>query len=150
MSALQVRVLATVGPRGDPEAFGPQPENVTIARYIPQTAILPHASAVISHGGSGTVLAAMAAGLPQLCLPQFADQPQNAAAVADAGVGLALQVNALDHQMIRESLTRLLTEAAFRSRALALREEITSMPSPEAIAALLPELATHGFPLPGH
>lgn len=131
------------------EALGPQSENVTIARYVPQTEILPRASAVISHGGSGTVLAAMAAGLPQRCLPQFADQPQNAAAVADAGVGLALQANALDHHTIRESLTRLLTDAAFRSRALALRNEITRMPSPDAVASLLAKLARHGRPLPG-
>jgi MGT family glycosyltransferase len=149
ISPLQVRVLVTVGLRGDPEAFGSQPENVTIARYAPQTVILPHASAVISHGGSGTVLAAMAAGLPQLCLPQFADQPLNAAAVADAGAGLTLQVNALDHDTIRESVTRLLTEAAFQSRALALRNEIMNMPSPEAVATLLPKLvngqsARHG------
>jgi UDP:flavonoid glycosyltransferase YjiC (YdhE family) len=143
ISPLQVRLLVTVGPSGDPGAFGPQPENVTIARYVPQTAILPHASAVISHGGSGTVLAAMAAGLPQLCLPQFADQPLNAAAVAGAGAGLALQADALHpHDTIRESLTRLLTEAAFRSRALALRNEIMSMPSPEAIAALLPQFVS--------
>lgn len=140
ISPLEVRVLATVGPRGDPEAFGPQPENVTIARYVPQTAILPHASVVISHGGSGTVLAAMTAGLPQLCLPQFADQPLNAAAVADAGAGLTLEANALNRHTIRESVTRLLTEAEFRFRALALRDEIMNMPSPDAIATLLPKL----------
>lgn len=42
ISPLQVRVLVTVGLRGDPEAFGSQPENVMIARYAPQTMILPH------------------------------------------------------------------------------------------------------------
>jgi UDP:flavonoid glycosyltransferase YjiC (YdhE family) len=141
ISPLPVRVLATVGPRGDPEALGSQPENVTIARYVPQTAVLPHASAVISHGGSGTVLAAIAAGLPQLCVPHFADQPLNATAVADAGAGLALHANALDHHTIREAVTRLLTETAFRATALALQDEITKMPSPDAVATLLPKLA---------
>jgi UDP:flavonoid glycosyltransferase YjiC (YdhE family) len=141
ISPLHVRVLATVGPRGDPKAFGPQPENVTITRYAAQTEILPRASAVISHGGSGTVLAAIAAGLPQLCLPQFADQPLNAAAIADAGAGLALPVDGLGHDTIREAVTRLLTETAFRFSALALRNEIMNMPSPQAIATLLLEFA---------
>ena len=139
ISSLGVRVLATVGPRGNPDEFGPQPENVTIMRYVPQTAVLPHAAAVISHAGSGTVLAALTAGVPQLCLPHFADQPLNASAIADAGAGLTLDVNALDQLTITQSLTRLLSEEAFRSRALALRDEIAEMPSPEAVAALLPE-----------
>jgi MGT family glycosyltransferase len=140
IAPLEIRILATVRPRGDPEAFGPQPENVTIARYVPQTAVLPHASVVISHGGSGTVLAAISAGLPQLCLPQFADQPLNATAVADTGAGLALQVSPLDPRTIRESVTKLLTETAFRARALALQDEIMHMPSPDTIASLLPKL----------
>jgi UDP:flavonoid glycosyltransferase YjiC (YdhE family) len=140
IAPLNLRVLATVGPRSDPRAFGTQPENVTIVRYVPQTAVLPHASAVISHAGSGTVLAALAAGLPQLCLPQLADQPLNAAAIADAGAGLALNPDALEPATISESLTRLLSEVAFRSRACALRDEIATMPSPQAVAARLPEL----------
>lgn len=81
ISSLDVRVLATIGPRGNLDAFGPQPENVTIMRYVPQTAVLPHAAAAVSHAGSGTVLAALAAGVPQLCLPHFADQPLNASAL---------------------------------------------------------------------
>ena len=140
ISSLDVRVLAAIGPRGNPDAFGPQPENVTIMRYVPQTAVLPHAAAVVSHAGSGTVLAALAAGVPQLCLPHFADQPLNAAAVADAGVGLTLDVTALDHYTIQQSVSRVLTDDAMWSRALALRDEVAEMPSPEDVAALLPEL----------
>ena len=140
ISSLDVRVLATIGPRGSLDALGPQPENVTIMRYVPQTVVLPHAAAVVSHAGSGTVLAALGAGVPQLCLPQFADQPLNAAAVADSGAGLTLGSKVLDHHTIRDAIVRLLTEDAFRLRALALRDEIAQMPSPVDVAALLPTL----------
>jgi UDP:flavonoid glycosyltransferase YjiC (YdhE family) len=140
ISSLDVRVLATVGPRGNIDALEPQPENVTIMRYVPQTAVLPHAAAVVSHAGSGTVLAALAAGIPQLCLPSFADQPLNASAIADAGAGLTLDVSALDPHAIRASVTRLLTEGAFRSKARAVRDEIAAMPSPERVVALLAAL----------
>ncbi|MDQ3675606.1 MAG: glycosyltransferase, partial [Actinomycetota bacterium] len=62
----------TVGPNGDPAAFGPQPPRVVLERYIPQTLLLPVCDVVASHAGSGTVLAALAHGIPQLCLPQAA------------------------------------------------------------------------------
>ena len=72
--------------------------------------------------------------------PHFADQPLNASAVADAGAALTLDVIALDHHTIRKSVSRLLAEDTFRSQALTLRDEIAKMPSPEDVAALLPEL----------
>ena len=87
---LPVRVIVTVGPAGDPASLGPQPSNVHLARYIPQEQLLPHCGAVVSHAGSGTFLATIAAGLPQLCLPQAADQFLNAAACERAAVGLML------------------------------------------------------------
>ena len=79
-----VGLVVTVGPNGDPAAFGPQPARVVVERYIPQTRLLPVCDVVASHAGSGTVLGALALGIPQLCLPQAADQFLNAAAVARA------------------------------------------------------------------
>ncbi|MGH2887542.1 MAG: nucleotide disphospho-sugar-binding domain-containing protein [Solirubrobacteraceae bacterium] len=60
--------------------------------------------------------------------------------VAASGAGLTLGVNVLNHDTIRDAVVRLLTEEAFRSRALALRDEIARMPSPDDVAALLPGL----------
>jgi Glycosyl transferases, related to UDP-glucuronosyltransferase len=68
-AAQRVRVLVTVGMTGDPAALGPQPDRVRVERYVPQTQILRHCAVVVSHAGSGTFLAALAAGVPQLCLP---------------------------------------------------------------------------------
>ena len=61
-----VTVVVTVGRNNDPAAFGPQPPNVAVHRYIPQAALLPHCSAAVIHGGAGTMLGALAAGLPLL------------------------------------------------------------------------------------
>ena len=88
---LAMRVVVTVGPRGEPRSLGPQPDDVHVARYIPQTQLLEHCAVVVSHGGSGTLLASLAAELPQLCIPQAADQFFNAASCARAGAGLALE-----------------------------------------------------------
>ena len=76
--ALPVDVVVTLGPGNDPAALGEQPPNVQVAEYIPQAELLPRCAAVVSHAGSGTFLAALAQGVPQLLLPQAADQFLNA------------------------------------------------------------------------
>ena len=57
-------VVVTVGRRNDPSALGPQPANVAVHQYIPQATLLPHCQAAVIHGGDGTMLGALAAGLP--------------------------------------------------------------------------------------
>lgn len=133
-------MLATVGGHRDPRTFGPQRPGIVIEQFIPQTAVLPHAAAVVSHGGSGTVLATLGFGLPQLCLPYSADQPINARAVAGAGAGLALDVAGLNHAAVAEALTTLLSEPSFTDRARELAAEIAAMPSPDDVATVLSEL----------
>jgi UDP:flavonoid glycosyltransferase YjiC (YdhE family) len=134
---LDVRAVVTVGPHGDPESLGPQHANVHVARYVPQSQLLPHCAAVISHGGSGTFLAALAAELPQLCVPQAADQFFNAAAGARCGAALALQPEQVDASTVRDSVHRLLAEPRFGDAARKVSEEIDAMPSPKDIADLL-------------
>ncbi|HET9442081.1 MAG TPA: glycosyltransferase, partial [Acidimicrobiales bacterium] len=134
---LPVRVVATVGPMLDPARLGPQPDHVHVAGYIPQTQVLAHCSAVVSHAGSGTFLAAVAEGLPQLCLPQAADQFANAAACARSGAGLALQPGEVTVQGVRAAAGRLLAEASFRTAAARLAAELRAMPDPSEVAAVL-------------
>jgi MGT family glycosyltransferase len=134
---LPVRVVVTVGPSGDPAALGDQPPNVHVARYVPQERILPACAAVVSHGGSGTVLAGLARGLPQLCIPQGADQFDNAAAVAASGAGLALGPGEVTAPAVREAVERLLGEPAHRAAARRVAEEIARMPDAAEVAGLL-------------
>ncbi len=134
---LDVRVVATVGPHIDPEALGPQPQNVHVARYIPHRQLLPHCSAVVSHGGSGTFLASVAAGVPQLCLPQGADQFLNATASAQSGIGLCLLPDQASPDRVHAAVSRLLTDIGFVSSAEAVGREIDMMPAPSVVAAQL-------------
>ena len=57
-------VVVTVGPSGDPEALRPYADNVRIERFIPQSSLLPHAAAFVSHAGSGATLGALACRRP--------------------------------------------------------------------------------------
>ncbi|MGH9009349.1 MAG: glycosyltransferase [Acidimicrobiia bacterium] len=135
--SLSVRAVVTVGPDGDPASLGAQPPNVHVVRYIPQDQLLPHCAAVVSHAGSGTFLAALAAGLPQVCLPQAADQFLNAAACDRSGTGLTLEPGTTTPEQVAAALSRVLSDAAFRTAAERVSREIAAMPSPHDVAELL-------------
>jgi UDP:flavonoid glycosyltransferase YjiC (YdhE family) len=87
---LPVRVLLTVGAAVDPASLGPVAPNTHIERWVPQRDVLAQARLVVCHGGSGTVLGALAAGVPMVVCPLFADQRANAALIGEAGAGLVL------------------------------------------------------------
>ena len=79
-----LNLIITVGENNDPTGLGPLPLNArNSARYIPQPLLLPRCQAVMSHGGSGTLLATLSHGLPHLMIPQGADQYVNAALCLD-------------------------------------------------------------------
>jgi UDP:flavonoid glycosyltransferase YjiC (YdhE family) len=134
---LGVGLVVTVGPDRDPAALGPQPGHVVVERYIPQTQLLPVCDVVASHAGSGTILAALAMGIPQLCLPQRADQFLNATAVARAGAGLAIPPAEADAAAVAQATTRLLQESSFRRVARMVADEIAVMPSPADVVTVL-------------
>ncbi len=88
LGELPVRALFTVGVDVDVDALGPVPANVRIERWIPQADVMPHAAAMIGHGGAGSTRMALAAGVPSVIVPGFADQFRNAERVAALGAGL--------------------------------------------------------------
>ncbi len=104
-----------------------------VAGYIAQTELLPHCAAVVSHAGSGTFLAAIARGLPQLFLPRAADQFLNAAAGARCGAGIAIQPYELTVDKVRNAVRQLFDDPAFRRAAERVSEEIQAMPAPAAV-----------------
>jgi UDP:flavonoid glycosyltransferase YjiC (YdhE family) len=140
LDGVDARVLVTVGPQADPAVLGEQPAHVRVERYVPQTRVLHECDVVVSHAGSGTVLSSLRIGLPQLCLPQGADQFLNADAVASVGAGISLMPEAADADAIRDAVARLLSDATFRDAAGRVRVSIASMPSPDDVAAELESL----------
>ena len=139
---LPVRVLVTVGPRGDASALGVFGDHVRIERYVPQNAILRHCDVVVSHAGSGTALSALALGIPQLCLPQGADQFMNAAAIAASGAGLTIAPDHVTADAVADAVRRLLDDASFKREASLVRESIDTMPTAAEVAPMLEALAS--------
>jgi UDP:flavonoid glycosyltransferase YjiC (YdhE family) len=137
MVDLGARILVTVGPDGDPAMLGEQPEHVCVERWVSQTDVLPLCAAVVSHGGSGTFLGALSLGLPQLCLPQAADQFRNARAGVITGCGLALNPDEATPTALTAAVARILHDTSFRDEAAVMAKVIDEMPSPAEVVTVL-------------
>ena len=114
--------------------------NATESGYVRHAVVMPHAALSINHAGLGTALAALAHGVPQLCLPLGRDQPANARAVARVGAGVALGADA-GPELVRDAVRDLLADPFYRESAQRMAALIpppdTPGPAEEAITALL-------------
>jgi UDP:flavonoid glycosyltransferase YjiC (YdhE family) len=91
----------------------------------------------VSHAGSGTVLGALAAHLPQVCLPLGADQFTNAEQVARCGAGIAIPTDGRDVEAIRRAVEAVLSNDSYASRATAMQAEIDTMtPAAEVLTTI--------------
>ena len=144
---LPINLIVTVGRDIDPDELGAQPANVRVERFIPQATLLPHCDLVVSHGGSGSVLGALAHGLPMVLIPMGADQPLNAARCQALGVAQVLDAVATTPQMARAAVSRGLASSASRVTAERIRAEIAALPGPRHAVELLDRLARQRAPL---
>jgi UDP:flavonoid glycosyltransferase YjiC (YdhE family) len=133
---LPVNLVVTVGPDADPRRLGAQPPHVLVEQYLPHALLLPICDLVVSQGGAGVLLGAAAHGLPQLLLPQGADQFDNGALAQRAGFAITLDADAAV-PAIRAAVDALFADARYAAAAHAVRQEIAAMPpADEAVAAL--------------
>ncbi len=138
---LDADILVTVGPEGDPTAVGEVAQTVHVETFVDQAAVMHHVDLMVHHGGTGSVLGALAAGVPQLLLPQGADQFFNAELLTKAGAAKAL-LNA-DQQpgAIRAAVESLLIAGPERAAARRIQAEIADLPAPASVVAELVGLA---------
>ncbi len=123
MDGLKVRGLVTLGPVLDQGQFK-IPSNVVVRQSVPHGQVFPLASAVVTHGGHGTVIRALAHGAPIVCIPFGRDQPANAARIVAHGAGLKLDKQA-DVTSIRQAIQRIISEPTFRESARQLGKIIS-------------------------
>lgn len=136
LGALPVRALVTA--TGGASLPPRLPSNVRVSGFVPHGELLPHASAVVTHAGLGTVHAALAYGVPLVCLPVGRDQPDNAARVEWHGAGLRLSPKA-SPAAIGKAVNRVLREPSFAASARRLastfREERAAQRAVTALEA---------------
>jgi UDP:flavonoid glycosyltransferase YjiC (YdhE family) len=122
VDGVAARLIATTGPSLDPAALR-IPDGVEVHRWLPHEEVLPHVSLVVSHGGHGTAMAALAHGVPLLVLPlnPTTDQPWVGRAVERAGVGRRLRRTS-PRRRIRAAVEQLLGEGPHRAAAAHMGE----------------------------
>ena len=152
LGQLRVRGLVTTGPAVDPAVIS-APDNVTVTRWARHADVLPHCSAVITHGGHGTVLKTLTAGVPLVLVPLGRDQPDNAARVVYAGAGIRLRKNATV-SALRAAIGRVTEDPRYHAaarhmaaRLAAERDDNRAVDQLEQVAARGPA-TTH--PTPGN
>ena len=119
------------------------PSNVIVERYLPHSLLLPMCALVISHGGAGTMLAALSRGLPLLTVPQGADQYVNAEACSRRGVGRTVVTGDLTPARVGTEVRTLLGDPSYRTHAQEVQAEIAAMPAPEDMVGTLHYHAAH-------
>jgi len=138
LADLPARMLLTLGEAGDPEDLGPLPSNVHVERWWPQEQVMSHAAVMVSHGGFGTTLLGLGAGVPMVVIPLFAiDQYANARCIQAAGAGVALESGPAAASDVRSAVERVIDDGTYLEAARRVAGEIAHLPHPsECIAPL--------------
>ena len=136
-------VLVATGPGIEPGALGRLPAMVHVEQEVPQAQLLPHVDLVVHHGGTGTVIGSLASGLPQVIMPQGADQFWNAEHLAAEGACRIVRADAPPGTTAAAVTALTQPEAPEREAARRLGAIVAAMPSPDAVARRLQETTSH-------
>lgn len=127
LAGLNAEVLLTIGHGAEPAILGTPPPNVRVERWVSQNEVLARATVVVCHGGGGTTLGTLAAGVPLVVVPLFSsDQHINARRVEASGAGVNVAPEA---DSIRAGLDDVLGDVSFGRAARALADELGRHPS---------------------
>ena len=155
VAGLSIRALLTVGPALDTSQLR-IPDNTYAVAFLPHRSVLPHASLVVTHAGWQTVNAALADGVPLVCVPDARDQPDNAARVVVAGAGVRVSkksspaklrrviARALEDQSLQHGARVMADALARKNGARTIADELELLTAPNAIQATTPAGSSAG------
>ena len=130
---MDVRVALAIG-SGDRAVVGELPSHWLVREYLPQVHLLRRAALAVTHGGNNSVTEALTCGVPMLVLPFSTDQFAGAAAVENAGLGLALDPNTASVAEL-ELAARRLIDGDSASAAADLGASLRAVPGREKARA---------------
>lgn len=136
-------VIMTSGAHRSPEdlGLGPLASNVRIVPWLNHRELMPSCAAVVTTGGTGTVMAALQAGVPMVVVPTTWDKPDNARRLVEAGVAVRLSPRRCTPASLRAAVEAVLEERRYRDAAGSVADELAAAPGPAGAASLLADLA---------
>ena len=142
LADVEARVLLTTGRRVEPDDLRPWPANAHVEQWWQQDAALAHAAVMLGHGGFGTTMGALAAGVPQVVAPIFtSDQVANGIHVAAVGAGLAVPMGPGSVTRAAGEVRTLLADPSYAVAARTVRDAIADLPPPSEAVPVLEALA---------
>jgi UDP:flavonoid glycosyltransferase YjiC (YdhE family) len=145
-----LNLIVTIGRDKDPADIGPQPPNVRIERYIPQTLLLPHCDVIVMHAGSNSLLMALEAGLPLVLTPLIADQFFNAYVAEKLGLAPVVRRESLTTTSIRAAVDEVLANAVYRQNIARVQAEMRMQPGMGRAVELVEQVARGQRPANSH
>lgn len=137
-------VVATTGGRPVEALHGSVPPNARVAQFLPFDELLPKVSLLVTNGGYGSVLQALAAGVPIVSAGTTEDKAEVNARIGWSGVGINLATNAPQVGDLREAITKVLSEPRFRERASAMAQSFAARDAATGFLSAVDELVRSG------
>jgi UDP:flavonoid glycosyltransferase YjiC (YdhE family) len=134
-----LRVVVSTGTDLDAEVLGGLEGDLQVERWVDQAEVLHEACVMVCHGGSGSTLGALAAAVPLVVVPLFADQPDNAERVEATETGRRVNPGPQLAERIGAAVQQLVKEPPPGSARLAA--EIAALPPADAAVAWLESLS---------
>ena len=131
------RAVMLVGEEASCEITQPRPADVFVCAYAPHSLLFERAAAIAHHGGIGTLAQALRSGRPQLIVPHFADQLDNAARAARLGVARISSPRRYTEASASREFERLLEGGDYAARAREVRDRVLSEDGAAAAARIV-------------
>lgn len=137
LAATGAGLRVTLGLTASVEDFDVDHNLVSFESFVSLAELLRNIDLVVTHGGAGSTLSTLAAGIPLVMVPQGADQPVHAGRAAAAGAALQLPPETVTPEAVAGAVATVLGDPSFRDNARKIAEQIAAMPSPDEVAATL-------------
>jgi len=140
LQGLGIRGAIAIG-SADRTELGELPAQWLVREFLPQVTLLERAAAAVTHGGNNSVTEAMTFGVPLVVLPFSTDQFAGAAALVDAGFGIALAPNTATVAELSDAIRWALelpspAQSALATLSAGLRQEAGSRRAFSAVASV--------------
>ncbi|MCS7478728.1 macrolide family glycosyltransferase [Umezawaea endophytica] len=120
---LDWHVVVTLGGWADAD-LGELPPNFEVHPWIPQVAVLEHATVFLSNGGLGGVMSAVQQGTPLLLAPEVAEQDMDARQVVELGLGRVVELSTITPDALRHAVLDLAADERTAAKVRWMRDRV--------------------------
>ncbi|MER6839901.1 glycosyltransferase [Streptomyces platensis] len=129
LGELPVTGVVALGAGRDPQQWeGPRPGNVHLTSFVQQELLLRSSDLFVTHAGFNGTREALAAGVPMVAVPLFAEQSHNASRLQELGVGTRIDVQDVTHDALAAAVRNVLDDRSYRSRAQSIQRRTHALP----------------------